>query len=77
VFVNNSGFSLQPPAEQLKDSTSAADRETYAAIAQQQERFWKQLHSIAPQAYISDGDNLILVTRDESIFKRVMEWKRA
>lgn len=32
-----------------------------------QERFWKQIESVAPESYLAEGDNLVLATRNDEL----------
>jgi hypothetical protein len=41
-----------------------------------QERFWEQLNSIAPEAYLAEGDRLLFVTRSKEVFDRALQWTR-
>ena len=40
-----------------------------------QERFWQQLEYIAPESFLAEGDNLIYVTKDFSLFKQIFLWE--
>jgi hypothetical protein len=40
-----------------------------------QERFWQQLERLAPESFLSEGEHLICVTRNESLFNQVSLWE--
>ena len=46
--------------------------ELYADVAV---RFWDQLSVIQPETYLSEGDNLICVTRDKILHNQMIAWK--
>lgn len=39
-----------------------------------QEKFWDQIEKIMPEAYVAEGDNLLLVTKNLEMFKKVERW---
>lgn len=44
-------------------------------FAEIQERFWQQITFIGPESYLAEGDNLIFVTTDKSLFEQGSVWK--
>jgi hypothetical protein len=74
VFVNYGGFSLSPPSltRPPQDPTwdQVALRESERLVSEIQTRFWSQLESLAPLAYLAEGDQLTLVTKSESEHNR-------
>ncbi|QJX00279.1 hypothetical protein [Frigoriglobus tundricola] len=54
VFVNYGGFSLRP---------DTGNEGQQSAV----ERFWGQLAEWWPESYLAEGDNLICVTRQETV----------
>jgi hypothetical protein len=44
-------------------------------FAEIHKRFWWQLPLIKPTSYLAEGDNLIFVTKDNSLFEQVSIWQ--
>ena len=44
-------------------------------LAEHQERFWQQLEHLAPESFLAEGDNLICVTNNKSLFNEISLWK--
>jgi hypothetical protein len=42
-----------------------------------QEMFWNQLEEILPEAFVAGGDNLLLVTKNLELFKKIERWMSA
>jgi hypothetical protein len=40
-----------------------------------QERFWQQIERLAPESFLAEGDNLICITRNESLYNQVSLWE--
>lgn len=40
-----------------------------------QGRFWKKIEHLSPETYLSEGDFLICVTKDESLFNQISLWQ--
>lgn len=40
-----------------------------------QERFWKQIKLLSPETFLAEGEFLICVTKNESLFKRLSPWQ--
>jgi hypothetical protein len=70
VFINYGVFSLSDP----KELFSGWDAAMVANRYQQQERFWQQLTELAPESYLAEGERLIFVTRDQTLFGAVAGW---
>ena len=41
------------------------------------ERFWRQLSIIEPETYLSEGDNLLCVTKDRALYRRISQWRKS
>jgi hypothetical protein len=39
------------------------------------ERFWRQIACLSPETFFAEGDYLICVTKDESLFKQISLWQ--
>jgi hypothetical protein len=61
VFVNYGGFRLR---------YYTADIETHSLL----ERFWRQMEILQPESYLAEGDFLILVTRNISLYEEGLGW---
>jgi len=46
-------------------------QEFYADVA---ERLWQQLSVIEPQTYLSEGDNLLCVTKNKMLYNQLIKW---
>jgi hypothetical protein len=72
VFVNYGGFDLRDPAQLAIGFDPTWDRAAEQAAADvlrgHQERFWTQMMKIRPDSYLAEGDKLICVTREQSLF---------
>ncbi len=40
-----------------------------------QERFWKQIEILSPETYLAEGEFLICVTKNESLFNQILLWQ--
>jgi len=79
VFINYAVFSLQDPGTAYTEHPSSMVHgipvnDWIIARRKEQERFWTQLHAIAPETYLAEGDFLLLVTRNTSLYDRVRQW---
>lgn len=72
VFINYSGFRLQPVASASVPWEDATSPDSMPRI---QQRFWQQLQQIEPESYVAEGDNLIVATRNLGLFERMLAWK--
>ena len=43
--------------------------------AEFQERFWQQLEHLAPESFLAEGEHLICVTKNESLYNQVSLWE--
>lgn len=41
------------------------------------ERFWRQLSIIEPETYLSEGDNLLFVTKDKTLHEQISQWRKS
>jgi hypothetical protein len=77
LFVNLGGFGLRDPEYLLKDLDPTWDRsliiESIERIRSIQERFWSHLASTQAESYLADGDKLIFVTRDSTLFAHTIK----
>ncbi|MCD9186867.1 MAG: hypothetical protein LUM44_10560 [Pyrinomonadaceae bacterium] len=39
------------------------------------ESFWRQIEQINPESFLAEGDYLVCVTKNESLFERITNWK--
>ncbi len=44
-------------------------------LTELQERFWKQIARLSPETYLAEGDFLICVTKNESLFNQISLWQ--
>jgi hypothetical protein len=72
VFINYGVFSLGDPTKLFSSWDAAMIADRY----HQQERFWEQLLQLAPESYLAEGERLIFVTRDQTLFRVVAGWLR-
>jgi hypothetical protein len=70
VFINYGVFSLSNPKLLFPEWSP----QLIAARCEEQERFWQQLNLITPESYVAEGDRLLFVTRDPSLFAQVAGW---
>lgn len=81
VFINFGDFSLAEPCDSVANGEPTWDRAAAGAardqILERQAQFWEQLARLAPLTYLGDGDRLVCVTRDASLFRLATEWVRA
>ena len=40
-----------------------------------QNRFWKQIEHLSPETYLAEGDYLICVTKNESLYNQISLWQ--
>ena len=40
-----------------------------------QERFWKQIEILSPETYLAEGEFLICITKNESLFNQISLWQ--
>lgn len=72
VVVNHAGFSPEPAATATESGRRAMDTlDAYAA--ERLERFWSQLETIRPLAWVAEGDGLSVVLSDASLAQSVFE----
>jgi hypothetical protein len=74
VFVNDGGFTPSPAPLGPLDPTWDRDaaEEAFRFENERAERFWCQLLSIRPIAFLAEGDALTCVTRDDELFDKVL-----
>ena len=81
VFVNFGDFSLVVPGDVVSNLYPTWDRKAAEAardqILERQGQFWQQLAGLAPRTYLGQGDRLICVTRDASVFRQAATWVRS
>jgi hypothetical protein len=70
VFINYAVFSLSDP----KELFPRWNAEMIDARRKEQERFWQQLIELAPESYLAEGEQLIFVTRNQTLFAAVAGW---
>jgi hypothetical protein len=67
-FVNYGGFNLADPRKMAESFDPTWERSGLDWLNPIQERFWNQIESIMPVAYICSGDNDIVVTQHREFF---------
>jgi hypothetical protein len=70
IFINYAVFSLGDPKELFPHW----DAQMIAALRKEQERFWQQLIELTPESYLAEGEQLIFVTRNRTLFAAVAQW---
>ncbi len=48
-------------------------QESFTDVA---DRFWQQLFLIQPETYLSEGDNLLCVTKNTVLYNQLIEWNK-
>lgn len=81
VFINFGCFSLADPSAVASNLDPTWDRAAAEAardqILERQAQFWEQLARLSPVTYLGEGDRLVCVTRNESVFRAAAAWVRA
>jgi len=77
VFVNDSGFTLRDPRQDLKNLDPTWDKKMHVEwseiILEKQFRFWRQMQAIMPESYIAEGDRLIFVTNSLGHYEAIRQ----
>ena len=77
VFVNDCSFSLRDPSFLMEGTDPTWDlvgiRENIERLKEMQELFWLQVKLKEVETYISTGNNLIVATQEESLYKRLIK----
>ncbi|MHC4169354.1 MAG: hypothetical protein ACYSWQ_20595 [Planctomycetota bacterium] len=75
IFVNLGGFFLRAPEFLTENLDVTWDKSAAEAQMQfeveRQSRFWRQIERIRPKTYVAEGDSLVFVTRDKTLFDRL------